>query len=81
MDEFISGGAGTAVEAVGGFENFPLWMWRNQPTVELIEWLRDWNAQHPDRPRVRLFGLDLYSLMASAGRVDSLITGPHCVKP
>jgi erythromycin esterase-like protein len=57
---------GTAEEALGGFRGFPTWMWRNADVLALIEWLREHNAGVlEDRPKVGLYGLDLYSLFAS----------------
>lgn len=34
--------------------------WRNDPTAELLEWIRDWNTQHPEDDVV-LFGFDIQS--------------------
>ena len=45
---------------------FPTWMWRNAEFGELVEWLRTWNAAQDDPDtRVKLVGLDLYSLFES----------------
>jgi erythromycin esterase-like protein len=52
--------------ALGGFERFPVWMWRNTVVVEFVEWLRAYNEALPaDAPRVGFYGLDLYSLYTS----------------
>ena len=52
------------------FERFPTWMWRNQETAELVEWLRAFNAEQPNpERRVAFAGLDLYSLYTSAAAV------------
>lgn len=52
------------------FARFPTWMWRNRETVELVDWLRDYNEAHEgDRPPVRFCGLDLYSLFTSRDEV------------
>jgi protein-L-isoaspartate(D-aspartate) O-methyltransferase len=44
------------------FARFPQWMWRNHEALDLVEWLREWNATHPP---VGFYGLDLYSLYRS----------------
>jgi erythromycin esterase-like protein len=52
-----------AIAALGDFVRFPRWMWRNRPTVALVEWLRargDGTGLH---------GLDLYSLHESIAAV------------
>jgi len=51
------------------FERFPRWMWRNRETLELIEWLKAYNADRPLPRRASFFGLDLYSLFTSARAV------------
>jgi len=59
-----------AVEALSGFKRFPTWMWRNTDVVEFIEWLRDYNEHLPGGARkAGFYGLDLYSLHASARAV------------
>jgi erythromycin esterase-like protein len=59
-----------AVEALGSFKRFPTWMWRNTDVVEFIAWLREYNDDLPEGTRkVGFYGLDLYSLHASARAV------------
>lgn len=55
-----------AREALEGFKRFPAWMWRNNETVKLVEWLRHHNdglaiGSH----KIGFYGLDLYSLFTS----------------
>jgi len=56
------------------FARFPTWMWRNAEFGSFVEWLRAWNGerQDPER-RVKLHGLDLYSLSASIEAVLSYL--------
>jgi len=59
-----------AVEALGSFKRFPTWMWRNTDVVEFVAWLREYNDRLPEGSRkVGFYGLDLYSLHASARAV------------
>lgn len=62
----------SAVDALGSFERFPQWMWRNTVVRDFIEWLRGWNDAHPDR-KVGFYGLDLYSLYGSIQAVISYL--------
>jgi erythromycin esterase-like protein len=55
----------TALEALGGFERFPRWMWRNRDVLEFVEWLRRHNDFQRADDRVGFYGLDLYSLFSS----------------
>lgn len=60
----------TAQEALGDFERFPRWMWRNADVLEFVAWLRDYNAALPaGAPRAGFYGLDLYSLHRSIDAV------------
>src|SRR5207247_8077408 len=60
-----------AAEALGNFERFPVWMWRNADVVDLVGWLRHHNDElKPGKPKVGVHGLDLYSLHRS---MDSVV--------
>ena len=61
------------------FARFPTWMWRNHEVLELVEWLRAWNAEvrDPER-RASFYGLDLYSLFTS---IDAVISYLNNVDP
>lgn len=60
-----AGRSGDATDALGGFERFPTWMWRNRTVVEFIAWLRARNAAVEPERRAGFYGIDLYSLRAS----------------
>lgn len=55
----------SADEALGAFERFPRWMWRNEDVSSLVDWLRAYNLERKERERIGFYGLDLYSLHAS----------------
>ncbi|MBD1807671.1 erythromycin esterase family protein [Microcoleus sp. FACHB-SPT15] len=60
----------TAVEALGEFQDFPTWMWRNTDVLNFINWLRQYNDALPQNARkVSFYGLDLYSMHASIDAV------------
>jgi erythromycin esterase-like protein len=63
-----------ADSALGDFERFPQWMWRNTVVVEFVEWLRAHNAALASENRkTGFYGLDLYSLHASMAEVVSYL--------
>jgi protein-L-isoaspartate(D-aspartate) O-methyltransferase len=65
VDRYIRGFPPPAAQS-SAFARFPTWMWRNAEFGRFVEWLRQWNTDHPAPERqVRLRGLDLYSLFAS----------------
>lgn len=58
-----------ARQALGDFQRFPRWMWRNEETLAFIEWLRVRNMAQPPESRVGFYGLDMYSLYRSSEAV------------
>lgn len=60
----------TSIDALGGFERFPSWMWRNTVVVNFIDWLREYNDSLPqDAIKAGFYGVDLYSMYASMKEV------------
>jgi len=57
----------TAEEALGDFERFPKWMWRNERVLEFVKWLREHNET--ENQLVGFYGLDLYSFFKSCDAV------------
>ncbi|HET9467594.1 MAG TPA: erythromycin esterase family protein, partial [Vicinamibacterales bacterium] len=58
-----------AVDALKDFGRFPTWMWRNADVLDFIGWLKTYNDGKVESRRVGFYGLDLYSLRASAEAV------------
>ncbi|MBA3395049.1 MAG: erythromycin esterase family protein [Deltaproteobacteria bacterium] len=75
VDRYIRslGDDDTADEALGAFQRFPTWMWRNTDVAALVEWLRHHNGSRGADGRVGFYGLDLYSLHASIRAVLSYL--------
>jgi erythromycin esterase-like protein len=68
VNRFVMGQSDDRVasSALGDFERFPAWMWRNRDMGAFVDWLHVRNAAHADhRSQVRFYGLDLYSLRSS----------------
>jgi erythromycin esterase-like protein len=59
----------TALDALGDFERFPRWMWRNRDVLSFIQWLHDHNQFQQQAKRTGFYGLDLYSLFRSIEEV------------
>ncbi|HEY4556210.1 MAG TPA: erythromycin esterase family protein, partial [Lysobacter sp.] len=70
VNRYVRGGSDDADgrAALGGFQRFPTWMWRNTEVLEFVEWLRAHNARAGDAA-VGFYGLDLYSLHSSVAAV------------
>lgn len=68
-----------AAAALGDFERFPAWMWRNHDFIDFVTWLRGHNDAVGDPSlKVRLYGLDLYSLHSS---MDAVVAYLESVDP
>lgn len=66
----------SAAEALGGFERFPTWMWRNTDVLTLVDWLCEYNAARPrGKPAAGFYGLDLYSMFTSMHEVVKYLDG------
>jgi len=69
IDDHVIGRPRSRVEFTP-FSRFPTWMWRNDETSELVEWMRARNLRQGDRSRrVGFHGLDLYSMFTSIAAV------------
>jgi erythromycin esterase-like protein len=55
--------------ALGSFERFPTWMWRNYEVVAFLDWVENFNRNRPLSDQVSWYGMDLYSLYKSAHEV------------
>jgi len=66
LHHFVNGADMTIMEAMQPFAHrFPSWMWANEEMKSFVEWLRDYNMNHPEKERVSVVGMDLYSLQTS----------------
>jgi erythromycin esterase-like protein len=65
VDRYVRGRGedADARAALGSFERFPRWMWRNREVLAFVEWLRARNAAA--EAACGFYGVDLYSLHAS----------------
>ncbi len=67
LDEYVVHGAGDPREALDGIY---FWTWKVESVLELVEWLRAFNADRPLADRVRFYGFDA---QYSQGAVAELI--------
>jgi erythromycin esterase-like protein len=63
-------------QALGSFERFPRWMWRNTDVHDFVVWLRGYNAS--TSRKVGFYGVDLYSLNRS---IESVLRYLDKVEP
>ena len=56
-------------DPLGGFQRFPMWMWRNAVMRDFVHWMREHNERQPRGERAGFYGMDLYSLFGSVEAV------------
>lgn len=66
--------AGSARKIMQSFDRWPTWMWANEETAELIEWLKAHNADLPPDEQVGFYGIDVY------GKAEALRELPQAVE-
>jgi erythromycin esterase-like protein len=65
----------TAEQALGDFQRFPRWVWRNVQVRDSVTWLRERNARLPEGERVGFHGIDMQNLEGSAAAVLRYLEG------
>ncbi len=76
LNRYVKGldGAGPSARAImREFDRWPPWMWANEEVEDLIEWLREFNAERPPEARVGFYGMDVYGPETSYRKVLTLI--------
>lgn len=63
----------SASASLTAFNQFPLWMWRNQEVAGFLDWLRTHNAARAAEQRVGFYGMDVYGLIESAREVPRIL--------
>lgn len=58
----------SAREIMRTFERWPVWMWANEETRDLVEWMREYNSELPFEERVGFYGMDVYGEEVSIER-------------
>lgn len=72
LNRYVKGLPGAepdAREIMRSFSRWPQWMWANEETLALVEWLREYNAGLPFEERVGFYGMDVYGGDEAIGRL------------
>jgi len=56
------------------FNRWPQWMWANEEMIDLIDWLKTFNAERNEDNRVGIYGMDVYSKEESINEVRTYLT-------
>ncbi|HEX8064519.1 MAG TPA: erythromycin esterase family protein [Allosphingosinicella sp.] len=63
----------SASQALRGYSNFPVWMWRNDDFRDFVERLRALNLERPADRRVGIYGMDVYDLFEAMDSVRAYL--------
>ncbi|MGD6965944.1 erythromycin esterase family protein [Rossellomorea vietnamensis] len=71
VNKYIKGNDETAnpQDVLQSFKRWPTWMWANEEVVELISWLKEFNAKKASKQKAGFYGIDVYSLWESMEEV------------
>lgn len=64
VDRFIKTGQGTAAQAVA---SLAFWTWDTPEVVNLVQWMRDYNAKPGNHPILSFVGIDMQNPMGAIG--------------
>lgn len=78
LRDFLTGRShpADAAAALGTFDRFPRWMWRNTDFRDFAAWLRQFNLRRDaGAPGVGIHGMDLYAIVPAAVAVIGYLEG------
>ncbi|MGF2614911.1 erythromycin esterase family protein [Rossellomorea vietnamensis] len=70
-------------DVLQSFKRWPTWMWANEEVVDLISWLKEYNARTASKQKAGFYGIDVYSLWESMEEVIQFLektNSPHLEK-
>jgi erythromycin esterase len=70
LDAYVQGGRGEPAQLLAGFR---YWMWSTEEIVDLLRWLRGWNADPRHARKVHLYGFDAQFPERAAERVAAYL--------
>jgi erythromycin esterase len=70
----LTGQSGDAREILKKYyTRWPDWMWANEETADLVEWLREFNEGRLEEEQVSFYGMDVYSLPESGRALEKYL--------
>lgn len=70
INAYVLNGTGNAREALGGAG---MWMWETEEILELVEWMRTWNADPRHNSKLQFVGFDMQSPISSFKAVRAFL--------
>lgn len=61
VNTYAQGGAGDAYELIGELRDLNYFFWDAEELVDVVEWMREYNAHRGERPPVHIAGFDVFA--------------------
>jgi erythromycin esterase-like protein len=63
LNQYVIEGKGNPNKLIGGMY---FWTWNTEEVLAMVEWMKDWNQKHPDKPRLQFTGFDMQTSTVAA---------------
>jgi erythromycin esterase len=73
IDAYVQGGPGDARKMVADIELTLFPFWNAEEILQVVEWMREYNAHRGERPAVHFAGMDVFEPIASSNAVLSYL--------
>ncbi len=70
VDDYITTGKGDPKQALAGMY---FWTWNTEEVLELIEWMRRWNADPRHKRKLHFYGFDMQTTRVAVSRVKEAL--------
>lgn len=70
LNAYVQGGVGDPKKLIAGMY---FWTWNTQEVLEMVEWMRRWNAAHPGRTPLQFTGFDMQTSTVAAAQALEFI--------
>ncbi len=70
INEYVHGGTGDAAKLI---YDLGYWTWYTDEVVDLVEWMRTYNATHPERPQLSFRGFDMQDSIVAIAAISTYV--------
>jgi erythromycin esterase len=71
INDYVLDGTGDPASAL---RSMGYWVWNTQEMLDMVRWMREWNADPGHARKVRFFGIDMYKWASSTAAVRAYLT-------
>lgn len=71
VDDYVTTGRGDPATAL---RNLGFWTWNTEEVLDMIRWMRAWNADPAHKTKLRFYGFDMQNPAAAKQRLETWLT-------